>query len=388
MRALPDVPLSDCPGSYARLLCEGYDSLQEAFALTPTTEFVDMLDASQRAARELQDNLEGTVELQLGGECFKAHATGAKGGFRWRLANDDFQLLIGSPKRDWTVTCRYLSGGLWEHGPHELRARAFEALRPYTTQPDPDAVRVSRADWCFDFYSPALTRELHPGSVANVVAHSSVKKFEFGTVSVGDKSQTVTIGSKSGLQLQLYDKTREIDEASGKEWFYPIWVAGLDGEWPWTDKPRDVWRLEVRMSGDFLKERNVRRPHEFENNLPELLTEALFTRRMTVPKGSDDNRWRWPMHPIWSEAYRVRGTAQLLPIGRRVTGRRDALRERGIAQIAGGLRSLSVLDGGDYSDEKVVSLMKRARTRIEADPAHHKKVEAARVRYSDVEEAK
>ena len=29
------------------------------------------------------------------------------------------------------------------------------------------------------------------------------------TVSVGDKSQTVTIGSKSGLQLQLYDKTRE-----------------------------------------------------------------------------------------------------------------------------------------------------------------------------------
>jgi hypothetical protein len=386
MRALPEVPLSPCPSDYARFLCEGMDSLQESFWLKPSLELVEMLDATQRAARELQDNLEGTVELKLGDECFKAHATGMQGGFRWRLSNDDLLLAISAPSRDWGISCRYLSAGLWEHGAHALRERAFSALRGYTEQCSADAVRVTRADWCFDFYSPALTQELRPGCVANVVAHSSVKKFEFGTVTVGERSQTATIGKMPGLQLQLYDKSREIDEASGKTWFYPIWVAGLDGEWPWVDKPRDVWRLETRMGREFLKDRNVRRPHEFEQLLPELITDALFMRRLVVPR-EDQNRARWPMHPIWSEAYRIRGTEQILPVGRKVTGVRDVLVERGIKQVAGALRSLAELDGG-YDERKVVSLADRARKRIEDDPRHGKKLEAARMRYSDVEEAK
>jgi len=130
MRKVPNVPLSPCPPEYARFLCEGFDSVQEAFRLIPSVEFVELLDATQRAARELADNLEGTVELDLAGERFKAHATGARGGFRWRLSNDDFLLFIGSPKREWTISCRYLSAGLWEHGPATLRERAFAALRP------------------------------------------------------------------------------------------------------------------------------------------------------------------------------------------------------------------------------------------------------------------
>jgi hypothetical protein len=74
----------------------------------------------------------------------------------------------------------------------------LEALRPYTTQNDPDFLRVTRADWCFDFYSPALKAELHPGAVANVVCHSSAKKFETQTVSVGDVAQT-TYGWHAGV---------------------------------------------------------------------------------------------------------------------------------------------------------------------------------------------
>ena len=391
MRKVPNVPLSCCPPEYARFLCEGFDSVQEAFRLIPSVEFVELLDATQRAARELADNLEGTVELDLAGERFKAHATGARGGFRWRLSNDDFLLFIGSPKREWTISCRYLSAGLWEHGPATLRERAFAALRPYTMQKEPDAVRISRADWCFDFWSPPLTEQLRPGISEHVVAHSSVKKSEhmsvIETVAVGGKAQTLTIGSKSGLQVQLYDKSREIDEASGKTWFWPIWVAGLDGEWVWEDKPRDVWRLECRFSGDFLKERNVRRPHEFEHALPDLIAEALYMRRLTVPNADSNNR-RWPMHPVWSEAYRIRGTKQMLPIGRKVTGLRNVLTEQAIAQLAGAARSASVLATGDYDESKVVSLMKAAQERIARDPAHARKVEAARNRYSDVDEAR
>jgi hypothetical protein len=308
MRTFPDIALSPCPDTYARYLVQGYDTVQEAFWLVPSDAFVALLERSQAAARDLADNLEATVDIALGGHNFKMHATGAKGGFRWRLSDDDMILFVGSPKRDWTISCRYLSAGLWEHGLGALRERAFEALRPSTTQPDPDCVRVSRADWCFDFFSPAFTAEFTPGLASNVVCHSSAKAMERGSYDIwsrGGQGETLTIGSKAGLQNQLYNKTLEIDEASGKTWLYALWLDALDGEWIFGDsvKPHDVWRLECRMSSDFLKERNVRRPHELEQNLAALVAEAIYTRRLATPT-SDSHRQRWPMHPLFSEALR------------------------------------------------------------------------------------
>ena len=386
-RTPPNVTLTPCEPSYARFLSEGMDSLQEAFNLKPTVELVALLDRSRAAAEALSGDKEGSVTLQLGPETFQIFATGAKGGFRWRLANDDMLLMIGSPSREWTISCRYTSGGLWEHGTDALRARAFAALRPYTQQIGSDVVRVSRCDWCFDFYSPALTREMIPRIGEQVVTHSGVKTGEvLSLMGAGGLAQTLTIGSKSGLQVQLYDKSREIDEASGKTWFWDIWIAGLDGEYPWEDRPRDVWRLEIRWSADFLKDRNIRRPDELRAALPQLITESLSMRRLTVPTG-DSNRRRWPMHPIWSAAFTMHLTREILPLGRKVTGRRGVLVDRGVAQVAGALRSLAELEGG-YDPKRVVSLAERAKARIEADPDHQKKLEIARARYSEVDEAR
>jgi hypothetical protein len=59
--------------------------------------------------------------IELGGERFSVSQHGAKGGFRWRFENDDFIVLVGSPKREWTISVRYTSAGLWEHGVHALR---------------------------------------------------------------------------------------------------------------------------------------------------------------------------------------------------------------------------------------------------------------------------
>jgi hypothetical protein len=373
-------------------LAQGLDTVQEAVALTPSDEFVKLLERTQAEARELRDDLEATVPLDLGGERFQAHATGARGGFRWRLENDDLMLLIGSPKRDWTISIRYSSAGLWEHGLEALRVRAFQALSAYTTQRDPDCIRVSRADYCFDFWSPSFSAEFLPGLARNVVCHSSSKAHEAGGYNLwgrGGQGETLTIGSKSGLQVQLYNKTLEIDEVSGKTWLYDVWVAGLDGEWVWdTQKPRDVWRLECRFAGDFLKERNIRRPHEIAALMPELIAEALYTRRLATPEGDDSNRRRWPMHPLFSEAVRLRAAAHLLPIGRRVTGRRVALLERAQASLAGNLRTVSVLENGKYDPASVEAFVERAIARIEDDPRHLKKERVAVTRYSDVEDAK
>ena len=92
------------------------------------------------------------------------------------------------------------------------------------------------------------------------MAHSSVKRRAEGheKTMIGRQGvETFTIGSKRGLQIQVYDKGLEITEVSGKEWMLDIWhkvEAEID------HRPKDVWRLEVRMGREFLKERNVREP--------------------------------------------------------------------------------------------------------------------------------
>lgn len=391
-----NTPTVKCSEHYARLVGQGWDTVQEAFALKPLPKFIDQLAAWKQQAEDIGDSLEGTVSIELNGIPFRVAAVGAKGGFKYRLESDDVIIFIGSPKRDWTISVRYLSAGLWEHGLAELRRRVFAALKDHCKQRDDDFIRTSRADYCFDLFSPQFSSEYNQAISGNVVCHSSTKKhdhltqqFDIDSWTCGQKGETLTIGKKTGLQVQLYNKAKEITDISGKTWMTDIWVSNMDGEWPWpTDKITDVYRLEVRFSGDFLKDRNVRRPGEVNEHLAELITEALCNRRLTVPKDNDSrNRQRWPMHPIWERCLREFDSSKVLPIGRQVTGKRDALFNRAVLQMAGALRSATVLKFSDYSDGKVRDeVVTRALTRIEEDPEHAKKILAAQSRYSTVDE--
>jgi len=94
------------------------------------------------------------------------------------------------------------------------------------------------------------------------------------------------------------------------------------------------------------------------------------------------------MHPIWSEAYRQRRASEMLPLGRKVTGRRMELTGQAFKQIVGTARSATVLQFGEYDGAKARVMLHRAAEEIEKDPRHLTKTEAARVRYSDVDEAR
>ena len=385
-RNLPDIELSPCPKEYATLLAHRWDSIQEAYELVPTPEFIAVLERAQALAKE-RDEAKGVAVIELRGHEFKVRALGAK-RYRWVFENDDFMVLVGVPALGWAVSVRYLSAGLWEHGWKNLREFVFELLRPYTTQQNIDCVRVSRADYCFDFYAPTLKNEIVPGTVVNFVAHSSVKKFETQTVGIGSRAQTVTIGSRASLQTQFYDKTLEITEQSGKTWLYPIWIRQL-GYDPWHgSRPRDVWRWENRFFSEFLKQRNCRRPHEVETAREYLLTEALFRRRWVVPQANDSHRQRWPMHPIPSEAYRHCGGPEMLPIGPQLTERPDVIARRFSKQISGLVRSAAVLSLGDYNAERARQIVEFAQAQITRDPKHAAKVAAAQDRYSGAAEAR
>lgn len=93
---------------------------------------------------------------------------------------------------------------------------------------------------------------------------------------------------------------------SGKTWMRDLWARhGFEFS---DDQWGDVWRLEIRFGKGFLRERNIRHPAEIARFLPELIAEALSTRRLCVPT-NDMKRRRWPMHPLWTAAYRARGAS-------------------------------------------------------------------------------
>ena len=76
------------------------------------------------------------------------------------------------------------------------------------------------------------------------------------------------------------------------------------------------------------------------------------------------------------------------PIGRRVTGRRDALSKMAKRQQAGAFISLGVLEDGDWSVEEMDRKYAEVREMTAADPALDRKIKKAQERYSSVSETR
>lgn len=386
---MPNVPLSKVPEGYAQLVGHGFDSWQESAAVSLSQSLVERLEDAQAEARSVHaatgDDL--GVPLQLGQEVLHVRPFGAKGGVRWVLSGPDFMLLIRSPKLEYSVTMRYLAAGLWQYGVEALRARVLAALEAVKHGFEPGSVRVSRADFAFDFYSPAFTGEFTPGLAGNVVVHSSTKvreKLLAGSYSRGGMGETLSIGSKAGLEVEVYDKTKEIREASGKDWMQTIWAECLEGE----VVENDVWRLEVRMGKEFLRERQVWLPQHVEDCLPELLAEALFMRRLTVPRRGDSNRARWPLHPLWTLAYLARGAGHMRPLGKQITMRRSQLERLIGKQLSGTLIAAGVLTHGSAEKLQIERIAEHAVSYALADSQRETKIERAKERYRFVTEAR
>src|ERR1700689_2054332 len=107
MRSKPKVSLLPCPASYARLLAEGWDSIQEVFNMNLSPAFVTMLEEAQLAARQTNSRkLEGLAEIELGGVAYRMHAKGTVGS-RWVMEHDDFLIMIAAPGTSWPVQIRY-----------------------------------------------------------------------------------------------------------------------------------------------------------------------------------------------------------------------------------------------------------------------------------------
>lgn len=386
-RSIPQIGTELTKG-YATLIGHNWDTVQESYNVTIPEPLEWYLEFHKKRAGEA----ESPVEVSFGGELFHIWIGGSQGK-KWVIENDDLQIHFGSPKQQWPVTVRYLSGGLWEYGFDEMKQRVVAMLLREQLPIGDDGVwdspdtwqRCSRADYAFDFYSPEFSREMQTRRLREkMVLPSGVKA---GAIGTSLRDETITMGmNRAGLVIQVYDKGKEIDDMSGKTWMYKVWER--EGYLPPEDKKgKDLWRVEIRFGKEFLKGRGILNFDQIQKGIRELLNEAIFSRRL-IEQNSNVSREYWPLHPLWAATFHSFGVAgQYLPIGRQITLRRDAMINCLEKQIEGTTRSLASMNG-KYDDKIAAHAIETCFENITKNKFHVEKSEKAAIRYKFLNEAR
>lgn len=372
-------------------LAQGMDTLEESASVFVLPDTWEKLKAAKEFAQSKNTGDNQGYPVTLGGMAYQIKPHGGA-GVAFILSNDLVDIDIRQAEVQYNLSVKYRAGALWRFGPDELRRIVWETLlmelsprRASNSSEDADIVwrKVSVAHWAFDFHSPQFSGEIGPEIVRRFVCHAEAKikqetkvRDEYGdevdgyTMGTAIRTQTVTIGKKNSLQIQVYNKTDEITEKSQKTWMYEIWKrAGLT---PDDDgKFRHVWRLEVRYGREYLSVRNIDTYEDFMHYREKLLTEALSTRRLVTPVRRDKNRRRWPLHPIWAQAIELSGSQEVfVPLGRYCERAADVVLAEAAAEIKAAMRRISVLKKGDFDTEFLWQHMNMLLENMEDDQNH------------------
>jgi hypothetical protein len=343
----------------AELRSQGWDTYVETFDAEPHPAFMDRL-AEARLEAEKATGDDARVTIDVGVEEMQVAAHGARGGARYVLEGEHFYIFIRSPRASYCITVRYLAAGLWQIGLETLRARARAAVEAVATlkgRDDGEPV-LSRFDYAFDVLSRQFTAEARAALVEQFICPSQAKWSVYGK---GRGAQTFTVGRLPRLEVTLYDKSREVEEASQKHWFKELW--GLP-----VDQPAEhVWRVEVRAGSEYLKDRNVRGYGALLSLQSELLTAAVVDRRLT--DGDRERLREATMHPIFCVVREKAGAAMATaPIGRRVTAYRTEYVNLLLKQLSGTGVVAAHVRGRGFSEKELREIFAVAYDRAVKDP--------------------
>jgi hypothetical protein len=141
--------------------------------------------------------------------------------------------------------------------------------------------------------------------------------------SVGDRFTGWSIGQRGPTAFRLYDKFFEVVTVSQKAWLFDLWSSRgwFNGD--------PVWRAEFQLRRPTLKEFGLSTLESVLNALPGLWT-YLTTDwlRLAVPS-ADENRARWPVHPLWAFLQKVEWNGSQLEVAK-VKAWTSAPRDRAI----------------------------------------------------------
>ena len=382
-RHFPDIA-TDRQEGYAKLITHNFDYLQESYNLEVKSELENRLEDGKRKAQEKYDDVGMT--FNFGGEVMQIQPKGTKGK-SWVLKNDDFFIMIGRGAKEWKVAVRYTAAGLWEYGILPLKQRVLKCLllemRPNGEGVEVDKPktwqRLSRFDYAMDFYSPKFSMEMVSGNIREkMVLPSGVKG---GIVFDSNKDETITLGfNKSGLQIQIYNKGKQLSDVKGDSWLWKVYER--EGFYPNSELEKfNIWRFECRFGKEFTKDRGLLTIEDAIEAIRELLCEAIGKRRIGEPNG-DQNKARWPLHPLYAEMFHnIDAAGHYLPMGRLTTLKKEVKQEMIKKQISGCIRSHQILKEGEYDHWEAYKLGQDCAMDATEDENHETKVEKAKEKY-------
>jgi hypothetical protein len=262
-------------------LLHGYDTIQCAYYLRPLDQrrvgiSFEELGVQREAIRASKQR--GPKALVLGDTEFHLQPYGTASRYPFVLTNRDFLIACGEFNNpSFFVTFR--SEALWQVGAEALHRKFLSwaqsvGYTPFRTE------SLARVDFSFDYHLPRLDFD---EDCFISLSHKDSQHREHGQI------QTFTYG-KSDIVLRVYDKIAEIEQQSGKTWFFDLW--GRD------DK---VWRIEWQVRKATLKRFSIETLTDLSDNSGDLLrylAQEHDTLRVPSP---DTNRSRWPLHPLWAD---------------------------------------------------------------------------------------
>lgn len=398
-RNIKNLPASNCAG-YGTLIGMGYDTVVETFNADVSPELWARLDHQKKLAQAGDERGKDVAAFGLGSVAMQIKSHGGRRGTPFILTCPDFDIDFRSPKTQWNISVRYSAAGLWQYGVDALRERAHKAILSECSprsEGNNRWVQVSSVHYAFDFYSPKFSADMTPAIFSQFICHSSSKKrtdFKFKNFSERHGSawgragylETFTLGSRANLEVQVYDKGKEIVEASGKEWMLKVWEN--EGYYPPDDKKyKNVWRLELRYGKEYLDARDIKDFEDFDRMLPEICAEGIYTKRLTQDNG--DRIRRRPLHPLWAMAAIAIGSPETMPaIGKQDTSAREEKARQLEKQMAGLARNVLYLRENRVDTVDMVVLARSMHETIFEDDKHQEKVEKIERRYTNIGRAR
>ncbi len=278
-------PSITAPANYIRPLRHGVDSLYLSFPGAIDREVAVMLQELKQLAQSSTDQEQALATYFNGDQFFMVSPRG-RGRFAFVLEDNWYRLELSNasagvlPLAHVQVRSEYLTAvGV------EEAISSLESLLPEFGNVTGPAT-LSRIDLFVDFTTAADPTSF-PG------AHWVKRCRKRDIHEDRDYVTGITFGAGNEVSARLYDKTREI-EKSGKDYLKPLWAAQ-----GWQEG-QTVWRMEFQVRREGLPE-DLKGPASGSSPLLGLLWRYLTTEwlRLAVPQDSDENRARWPVHPLW-----------------------------------------------------------------------------------------
>lgn len=317
-----------------QFLTSGIDSLYVGYNFDLTGGQVDFDDLDYRKALLKDDPKRKAVDYKIGNLRLGLTPSGAY-PYAHILTQRYFRMKLAR-RMEPSCMVEYASEGLWADGVTALTdiiADWSQSCGLITIKPD----AVSRLDYAFDYWIP------NPDFVIDHFVSRSRKDNqwrEHGNI------QTLQFGS-GDVVVRIYHKSAEIEQQSGKRWFYQIW--GLD-----EVERKQVWRIEFQFRRAALRKGGINSVCDIKDQLGDILREAAIGHTSLRTPGGDGNRSRWPYHSLWQDLLKQISSLPQVGLCHNIHRKEVlALRERRLMQsLTGNLKALAALRDLQSAREK------------------------------------